>query len=257
MEYLENYKQLDSWPDKILQEHVIKKMMQKLTNDIYCFKKKLNEKEQIAFVNDFFKEKIDCKLDNFSKECDIMNHLINSNEVIINNKIYYGLRTVLKKIDILNFKPTFICPIHGDLNFENILYNESLDDVKLIDMEGSRFVDSPLFDLGKLFQTLIARYETWSKIETVMMNTDIHNLNCVDTFFDYDENNISFILDIFVEIFEQPNTVENRKIITNLGIFYMATYFIRFVPFRLLVSKEHGIFALIMAVVWFNRISDV
>ena len=256
MEYLENHKQLDSWSNKLLHENVIKKIMQKLTNDIYCFKKKLNENEQIAFVNDFFKEKIECKLDNFSKECDIMNHLINSNEVIINNKIYFGLRTVLKKINILNFKPTFICPIHGDLNFENILYNESLDDVKLIDMEGSRYVDSPLFDLGKLFQTLVARYETWSKIETVMLNTDIHNLNCIDTFFDYDENDISFILDIFTEILGLSDTVENRKIITNLGIFYMATYFIRFIPFRLLVSKDHGIFALIMSVVWFNRISD-
>jgi molybdopterin-guanine dinucleotide biosynthesis protein A len=256
MEYLENYRQLDSWTDEILHKKAINQIMKKLTDNIYCFKKKMAENEQIAFMNDFFQEKIECKLDKFAKDCNIMNHLINSNEVIINNKIYYGLRTVLKKIGVMNFKPTFICPIHGDLNFENILYNETLDDVKVIDMEGSRYVDSPLFDLGKLFQTLVARYESWSKIETVIFNRDIHNLTCVDTFFSYDNDRISFILDIFKEILEIPEGMETAKTITNLGIFYMATYFIRFVPFRLLVSKDHGVFALIMAVVWFNHIRD-
>jgi molybdopterin-guanine dinucleotide biosynthesis protein A len=256
MEYLENYKQLDAWTDRTLHKKAINQIMKKLTDNIYCFKKKMSEDEQMVFMNDFFQEKIECKLDKFAKDCDIMNHLINSNEVIINNKIYFGLRTVLKKIGIMNFKPTFICPIHGDLNFENILYNETLNDVKVIDMEGSRYVDSPLFDLGKLFQTLVARYESWSKMETVIFNKDIHNLACVDTFFDYDADTISFILDIFKDILEIPEGMETAKTITNLGIFYMATYFIRFVPFRLLVSKDHGVFALIMAVVWFNHIRD-
>ena len=34
----------------------------------------------------------------------------------------------------------------------------------------------------------------------------------------------------------------------------MALYFIRFVPFRLEISKEHGMFALVMAIVWLNRV---
>ena len=34
----------------------------------------------------------------------------------------------------------------------------------------------------------------------------------------------------------------------------MATYFIRFVQFRRKISEEHGIFAIIMAVVWLNKI---
>jgi hypothetical protein len=38
------------------------------------------------------------------------------------------------------------------------------------------------------------------------------------------------------------------------GIFYMANYFIRFIPFRLKVGKKHGIFAMIMAIVWLNKI---
>ena len=83
-----------------------------------------------------------------------MDYLINSNQVIINNKKYNGLRHTFDKININNYCSKYIHPIHGDLTLENILYNQSENDVKLIDMEGSRYVDSCLFDLGKIFQSI-------------------------------------------------------------------------------------------------------
>ena len=39
------------------------------------------------------------------------------------------------------------------------------------------------------------------------------------------------------------------------AIFYMCTYFIRFVPFRMSKGFDHGLFALIMAVVWMNKLN--
>ena len=49
--------------------------------------------------------------------------------------------------------------------------------------------------------------------------------------------------------------IEDEDFLTKAGIFYMSNYFIRFIPFRLKVGKEHGIFAMIMAIVWLNKLS--
>jgi molybdopterin-guanine dinucleotide biosynthesis protein A len=249
MEYLSDYEQLDNY-DSASQKYVVSILMKKLNENVYCYKKELSRNEQQKFMNDFFEEKITRKLLNFENESPIMNYLINSEEVIINNKKYHGLRSVIKKIDPCNYSPTFVCPIHGDLNFENILYNQITNDVKIIDMEGSRYVDTPLFDLGKLFQSLVSRYESWSKIENVIINKDINNLTCLREFFYYDDYAIKDIIEIFKKILSTDDAIFIKK----AGIFYMAMYFIRFVPFRLLVSKEHGDYAIIMATIWLNKI---
>jgi hypothetical protein len=249
MTFLENYEQLDCFNMDIQRKAVIQ-IMDKINTNIYCYKKSLTPIEQDKFMKDYLDEKIYCKLDKFQKECNIMNYLINEPEVVINNKKYHGLREVFDKINVYNYKPDFVSPIHGDLNFENILYNINTDNVIVIDMEGSRYVDSPLFDLGKLFQSLVSKYELWSKIEDVMLDDDINNLKCIDEFFDYNKDEIQFIVDVFINIFK---SYDNESMI-KAGIFYMANYFIRFIPFRLKVGKKHGIFAMIMAIVWLNKI---
>ena len=250
MEFLKNYKQLDCF-DKTIQKKAVIQIMEKMNSYVYCYKKMLTIEEQIKFMDDYLNEKIYCKLHKFEKECNVMNYLINSKEVTINGVNYFGLRKIFYKLNIYNnFNPTFICPIHGDLNFENILYNDSNDNVMIIDMEGSRYVDTPLFDLGKLFQSLVSNYESWSKITNIIINEDTTNLICINDYFDFNINNIDFVLNIFKKIL---NNDDNDKIIRN-GIFYMANYFIRFIPFRLKIDKKQGMFAMIMAIVWLNKI---
>jgi molybdopterin-guanine dinucleotide biosynthesis protein A len=250
MAYLENYEQLDCFEINIQQMAVLK-IMENLNRDVYCYKKTLNENEQNKFMDDYMQEKIYCKLDKFEKECKVMDYLINQNEIRINGKQYYGLKEIIQKINVYNYKPGFVCPIHGDLNYENILYNEKIKEVITIDMEGSRYVDTPFFDLGKLFQSVVSKYEIWSKMEQVMINDDIHHLQCIGDFFDYHDGDISFLIDIFKQIFK----IEDGDFLTKAGIFYMSNYFIRFIPFRLKVGKKHGIFAMIMAIVWLNKLS--
>lgn len=249
MTFLENYEQLDCF-DRKIQENAVGKIMYKINNSIYCYKKQLNEEEQIKFMDDYLQEKIYCKLDKFEKDCDTMNYLINKFEVQINGVNYCGLREVLRKLNVYNYKPTFVCPIHGDLNFENILYNPINEDVITIDMEGSRYVDTPFFDLGKIFQSVVSNYEEWSKIEKVVIQDDIDKLTCNGNYFDFDKTDTKFVTDIFEKIF----TTNDAEFINRSGIFYMANYFIRFIPFRLKVGKDHGIFAMIMAVVWLNKL---
>jgi thiamine kinase-like enzyme len=249
MVFLENYEQLDLFSSET-QQKTVAKIMNKINDNVYCYKKQLTVNEQTKFMDDYLKEKIYCKLDKFETDCNIMNYLINQSEIFVNGNKYYGLREVLNKVKIYNYNPTFICPIHGDLNFENILYNESNDDVIVIDMEGSRYVDTPFFDLGKLFQSVVSKYELWSKIESVLINDDISNLKCIDDYFDYDIDDVKFVVNIFGKIFNS----NDDDFIIRAGIFYMANYFIRFIPFRLKVGRNHGVFAMIMAIVWLNKI---
>jgi molybdopterin-guanine dinucleotide biosynthesis protein A len=249
MTYLENYEQLDFF-GKETQQKAVAQIMDKINDNVYCYKRQLCAAEQIQFMDNYLKEKIYCKLDKFEKDCNIMNYLINQPEVVVNGNKYYGLREVLNKVNVYKYNPTFVCPIHGDLNFENILYNETIDDVIVIDMEGSRYVDTPFFDLGKIFQSVVSKYEMWSKVENVLLNDDINNLKCIDEYFNYNINDIQFVVDIFNKIFG----LSNDEYIVKSGIFYMANYFIRFIPFRLKVGRNHGVFAMIMAIVWLNKI---
>ena len=157
---------------------------------------------------------------------------------------------MFEKLNIYNFNTEWINPIHGDLTLENILYDSENDKIKIIDMEGSRYMDSCYFDLGKIFQSIVSKYNEWNGIENVIINKDINDLYCIDKYFDYNYEEYKPICNLFANIME----VENTKTIFNKGIFFMSTYFIRFVQFRRNISDDHGIFAIIMAVVWLNNI---
>jgi hypothetical protein len=255
MEYFENYKQLNKY-EKNIQYSICCKVIEDLNKNVYVYKKKLTTND---FMYNFFNEKIWPKLINYEQKMPIFDYLINSKTIYINNKEYYGLRTIFDIINIDYYSPDFICPIHGDLNFENILYDSELNDYKLIDMEGSRYMDTPLFDLGKIFQSLISKYEEWSNIDNLIYN-DNNDIECNDNYFKYDKNDILPIVNKFQEVLnnmKEPldSNKNNINHIINSGIFYMATYFIRFIPFTLKISNQHAIFSMIMAIVWLNNIN--
>lgn len=242
MEYMEGYNELSNFPINI-QKMVVENIIEDLNDNVYCFKK---YNKNMKFIYDFMDEKIYKKLDKFSDECSIMNELINSESVVINNIEYLGLYKCFKSINLEWFNPNTLQPIHGDLNVENILYDGS-SNYRLIDMEGSRYVDAIEFDIAKLFQTFLIKYNEWSNLENVIYNLD--NLECLDKFFDFNYNDIEFITKKYSNIIE----FSEDEILTR-GIFYMTTYLIRFVQFRRLISNEHGIFAIIMAIVWLNKL---
>jgi thiamine kinase-like enzyme len=249
LEYLENYKQLDKY-DTNVQKKVLCELINILSESIYCYKKRNSDTN---FITDFFNTKIYPKLNQFEKECCIMNYLINNENIVINNKTYYGLRKVINILNIKNFDTEWVHPIHGDLTLENILYNDSTNDIKLIDMEGSRYVDSCYFDLGKIFQSIISKYDEWNDITNIIYNKNIDNLCCNNNYFDSNFEDVKYICINFSKITE----VDDLKLIYKRGIFYMATYFIRFVQFRRQINEEHGIFAIIMATVWLNNILNL
>ena len=87
-------------------------------------------------------------------------------------------------------------------------------------------------------------------MDIVMTNTNIQHLSCINQFFTCNYK-------LFEDICKQYCSIMNDEHWTDTfdkGIFFMSTYFIRFIQFRRLISKEHGLFSMIMAINWFNFI---
>ena len=251
MEYLENYQELEKF-HKNIKLSILQKVIDKLSENVYCYKRK---QHSILFVEEFFNEKIYPKLNKYEKESELMDYIINGKNVIINNQSYVGIREVLSTLDMEKYDTEYVNPIHGDLTLENILYNENFDDFKLIDPDGSRYVDSCYLDLAKIFQSIVSNYAEWKNLKTVITDHSINNLTCVSEFFDnqYSLEDYKNICQKYAEIMNNPSWIDVYK----KGIFYMCMYFIRFVPFRKLVSVDHGIFAMIMCVVHLNNILKI
>jgi thiamine kinase-like enzyme/molybdopterin-guanine dinucleotide biosynthesis protein A len=244
IEYFENHKQLDTFPPDV-QRKVLEAVVDRLSEFVYCYKKP-NKGEE--FINDFFDTKIYPKLTSFAKDCPIMKMLIDSETVLINGVKNYGLRKVLNELNIFNFNTPYLNPIHGDLTLENILYNSDSQDFKLIDMEGSRYVDSCYLDLAKIFQSTVSGYKDWNSLQNVIFSASEGKIECPSDFFSCDPSNFQSICSKYSDLMGESNW----KKVFRKGIFYMAMYFIRFVPFRKQVSDDHAVFALVMAVKWLN-----
>jgi len=250
IEYLKNHQQLDTFSESI-QRNVLGNVIDSLGEFVYCYKKP-NEGEE--FINNFFDTKIYPKLTTFAKESQVMEYLINHEKIKINGVEKLGLRKILNHLNIFNFNTPYLNPIHGDLTLENILYDNDTQDFKLIDMEGSRYVDSCYCDLGKIFQSILANYKQWNNLETVIFNKECGDkgISCIDDFFTCDEFKYQSICEKYGGLMNE----NNWKNVFRKGIFYMAMYFIRFVPFRKQVSDDHAVFALIMAVNWLNFLKN-
>jgi hypothetical protein len=133
--------------------------------------------------------------------------------------------------------PEYLSPIHGDLTAENIMYNNVLDDYKLIDMAGSRYVDAKEMDIAKVFQSIICEYSSWDTNSTLFEEIYENNFIISDI---YLKNKYDEIKDIY-------NETQYFK-----GIFYMSTYFIRMIPYLINVSHNQAKFIAILSIYYLN-----
>ena len=239
MECLDDYTLLD----ELGPEH-IDVVLDKMHKDIYSISKQV---EGVEWLKRFIKNKLYAKFDMY-REDKTLAWLIDSDEVTINGKKYTGLKKTLENMDLRLVKPSFLSPVHGDFTLENIFIKGT--DVKLIDMDGGDYLDAPELDLGKMCQSVMSNYRDWRKRFDVIsdVNDDEKTITCVSDYFSYPDS-VDSTLDKWRDILK-----DNKEGVALKGMFYMATYFIRFVPFRMNVSRYHGIFALVMAIVWMNKI---
>ena len=208
------------------------------------------------WIKAHFLEKIYPKL----KESELpqkLYSLITSDTVMIDGKPYNGLKILLQKISespYVDFvKPEYLCPIHGDLTFENILYKNSSynlstntyePSVKIVDTDSIEFIDPPELDLGKIFQSVVSQYEKWSlsKENLVRFEED----NGVYLNFEPDKELLNN-LEGYIEAWSQVINGD-KKDIEIKGYFYMALHLIRMIPFRMAFGEDQAAYALVSAI---------
>ena len=102
-------------------------------------------------------------------------------------------------------------------------------------------------------QSVFSRFNEWKDIDDIFkgVSEDRKNFKCNGDYFEIKENSVyEIVMNRWSHILS-----DDKQTIRTKGIFYMCMYFIRFVPFRMKQSEGHGIFALIMAIVWLSKIT--
>jgi hypothetical protein len=177
--------------------------------------------------------------------------LVSEREITIDHVQYPGLRELLGTVSsphhIARFAPAALCAVHGDLTFENVLYANG--NVRLIDMDGADYIDAPELDLGKLFQSIVARYEDWAHADRLLLeSTHASNLVCQHAAEAPDPELLAITVQAWSRILAgSPAHVEVK------GWFYMGLHLLRMVPFRLNVSEDQALYALANGIRWIHR----
>lgn len=220
LEYLTDYQTLSHFDESIIY-NVMFVLLKKLDKHLYCYRRYLSPLEKRDWMDAFLQEKI------FSKK----KYLTCTESILLNNKPYQPVLHYLK--DVYRYAPDYICPIHGDLSFENIMYNQTTNDYKLIDPAGSRYMDAPEQDLGKILQSLVVDYAHWNP-DTELI---IYNQNCFgipEKYFNH----------TYEKLFEKYH----------ISLFYMAMHLIRMIPYA--KNKKSGLFAELLAIYYLSSLCD-
>jgi GTP:adenosylcobinamide-phosphate guanylyltransferase/thiamine kinase-like enzyme len=248
MEYLESHSKLED----ACNPNTLSSVLSLIDQDIYSIRKNV---EGLQWLDSFLHRKIYAKFEAYSQD-STLKWLIESPSVKVNGKTYLGLRHLLQSLNKRMVKPNFICPIHGDFTLENIMVTDGGKSVKLIDMDGADYLDAPELDLGKMCQSIVADYKSWRDMPDQdliqSIDDDEEAINCNSSFFDckFSSEFWSLFKSWSSILNDTPHGVEMK------GIFYMATYFVRFIPFRMKVSRVHGIFAMVMAIIWMSKLEE-
>ncbi|MBC8489384.1 MAG: HAD hydrolase family protein, partial [Bacteroidetes bacterium] len=248
MEYLAGHKSLSEYPSQEKLQ-ALSHLLKTMKNNIYSIKSSHALSGNDWLLN-HLSNKIYSKLDQLMEYRDF-SQLINDKKLIIDGVEYFGLNKLLdyivntKLIDLLS--PGFFSAVHGDLTLENILYYPPAD-IKLIDMDGGEYVDAPELDMGKMFQSIIARYEDWAHTNPTLFNhTENDDIVTAFKIEQPDNKLLELCMQKWSEILNNSAEEVYRK-----GLFYMSLHLIRMIPFRLKISKDQGKFALVNAIKWMN-----
>jgi hypothetical protein len=244
MEYLNPNDGWTSLEESENKEHHLDNIMQKLNNNVYCLNKSV---DGISWLKTHIEKKILPKF--LIKEEKEISSLFLDDGIIINGKKTVSIKQCLDELDYLKYIPKKICPIHGDLTFENILVNDNA--VKLIDMDGSDFYDAPELDLGKLYQSFMMKYFSWKDDDWSI--TKKGNYKIDDRFFDTDSKLLDNILNnIWCNIL-----TENKNAVKDKSILFSVFHLIRLIPFKLNKNNKHAVLAALLSRYWLNELHNI
>ncbi len=200
---------------------------------------------QYHSFNDLYKKIIEKKLNpSINNSLYELSPLIeNYKEFIPTNfkeNIIFKLNRLLGRDDIWGNHKS--CLIHGDLTLENIFVQKN--SLFLIDPLGSTMdirmngsmeqYTSPVFDIGKLMQSLISKYEQWAYLDNFEIDLFIRNFSIEE-----DKNQISNDLKYIEDIFSFYRQYISKDI-TFDSLFSLAQILIRVAPYRIRAGYRHS-----------------
>lgn len=229
MEYLEGYVELVSCSDDVI-KHVITRLYQVLSQQVYVYKKEINGKE---WMDQYINEKIKAKYSAMESFGFLFSKVIHDTFVTINGVSYKGLGHYFSTEDLSPYYPSHITTIHGDLTLENILYHPETDSFKIIDVTNTRYADPVELDMGKLLQDLVALVSKWDTMGTLV-----------------EYRNDEFIIPsvLFQEQSKYDYIPKLYNTSTKVAMFYLCTHMIRLIPYAHVTSPDKALCALLYAV---------
>ena len=145
-------------------------------------------------------------------------------------------------------RPQFLSLVHGDMTFQNIMVGEG-GSVKAIDMESADNLDAIELDLGKLYQSLYSRYDSWSQRRTPLCaiagETEIR--------LDFSPEAPDAAMLEAVHGRWSSILACSRDLVDLKGGFFLGLHLVRMTPFRLKVSEDQATYALATGIQWLSR----
>jgi hypothetical protein len=215
-----------------------------------------------TWLQDHLQTKVFSRLEKWRTDVDFkepgLQYLLNSSEVVINGKTYpsipTSLATILSSKDAARLQPKWIGHCHGDLNFENILWNAEEQSFRLIDMDGALPFDAPELDVGKMFQSLVSGYESWSRVRSKLCTYqgEGSGLSARVLWSEPSQAELEQVCGLWAGVLGCSAQDANFK-----GRFFVGEHLIRMVPFRRKCSVDQATMALVVATVQFAKAQEM
>lgn len=118
------------------------------------------------------------------------------------------------------------------LLFNHVNNLSKLFNLKIIDMIKE-------MDIAKLFQILIAKYNTWDTIDNniLIIQKSEYVFNIPPKFISFNSNEFDYIINLF----------HNNQYLFKRSIFILGTYLIRMIPFLIKKSNNHALLAIVLS----------
>jgi hypothetical protein len=197
-------------------------------------------KSSQKIVDLYIYEEVEQKLKD--SECDEFNSFLRHEYIIFNGervKSFIYCLDEFKKLFRDNYSNPIETHTHGNLTLENILYNVDDDKIYYIDLYEENIIDSKLADYSQILQSCNSKYEIFNNLIPTIRGNDV----TIDVI-NYDG------LNYFNDLFNNYIKDENLIVIKLLEI----SQFLRMLPFKKEISKDHMIFFYSLASKLFNDV---
>lgn len=190
--------------------------LRKIVNFVFVdLYKRLDTKVDDSWLDRTHYDRVINRFDYLKGSSNIFKELLNCKTIVINNKVYKNLPSLISEIknnDYVNehVVPTTLYRIHGDLHFQNMLIDEINEDFILADPRGELSGSDIFYDMGKLYHSVNGKYDLiHTDLSTVDLKFDEDSVAYIS--FDYGDDYLeSFYEELKVGLLEVLN--ENKML---------------------------------------------